>query len=119
MTLTITTITSAAFAVALTALIRRQWPQVTGWITPAVVLVLTIAGGLLGQYGAAIPPLVWIVVGPVVAAVLALGGVQVAQDTAKKGQTPAETNALDVIPPAPKAPTIIRDTTPEDTTHAE
>jgi hypothetical protein len=118
----LTTLASVPFAMALCALIKRQWPSVTGWVTPVVVMVLTIVVGVLGQYAEVIPPLVWAIIGPVIAAVIALGTVQVVNDAGKKGATtkviiapddPRATLPIDMVPPAPKV-AIIRDTTPEN-----
>jgi hypothetical protein len=109
----ILTIGSAAFAVAVTSLLRRKWPTIDGWAVPVVVAVCTVASAVLAQYAAAIPPLVWTVLGPVVAAVLALGGVQTAQVVAAKGGT---AKTISVVAGEPsiviKPLEIDRDTTP-------
>jgi len=79
------TLVSVPFAVAVTALVRKRWPQVDGAYVALVVLVLTIAGAVLAHYRDAIPQEVWAAAGPLLAAVLALGGVQTAQHVASRG----------------------------------
>jgi len=73
------TLVSVPFAVAVTAILRKRWPQIDGWGVYAVVLVLTILGAVLGHYRAVIPSEVWTALGPFLAAILALGGVTTAQ----------------------------------------
>ena len=79
----IATLASVPFAIAVTALIRKRWPVVDGAYVALVVLACTVASAVLAYYRAAIPAEVWTAVAPVVAAVLALGGVQTAQHVAR------------------------------------
>ena len=78
----IATIASVPFAVAVTALIRKRWPVVDGAYVALVVLACTVASAVLAHYRDAIPAEVWTAAAPVIAAVLALGGVQTAQHVA-------------------------------------
>lgn len=78
------TLASVPFAAAVTALLRKRWPSIDGGYVAIVVLALTALAGGLGYYAAQVPPVVWALLGPVLAAVLALGGVQTAQDVARK-----------------------------------
>ncbi|MFA5892264.1 MAG: hypothetical protein WDA27_15165 [Actinomycetota bacterium] len=115
-------ILSPLTASALVALLRRHLPKLDGpYLVPGVVVLLAIVGNVLPVLAGTITlnGVLNAIVAGIVGGLTVSGIVQIGQDAGKKGQTPAETNALDVIPPAPKAPTIIRDTTPEDTTHAE
>lgn len=75
----LSTLVSVPFAVAVTALLRKRWPQIDGAYVALVVLVLTVLGAVLAHYQASIPVEVWTAAGPLLAAVLALGGVQTAQ----------------------------------------
>lgn len=84
---TITTLASVPFAIAVTALIRKRWPVVDGAYVALVVLACTVASAVLAHYHAAIPVEVWTAAAPVVAAVLALGGVQTAQHVATSRAT--------------------------------
>jgi len=83
----IATLVSVPFAIAVTALLRKRWPSINGAYVYAVVLVLTIVAAVLSYYRAAIPVEVWTAAGPLLAAVLALGGVQAAQHVAESGAT--------------------------------
>jgi disulfide bond formation protein DsbB len=80
---TLTTLASVPFAIAVTALLRKRWPQIDGAYVALVVLVLTVLGAVLGHYHASIPAEVWTAAGPLLAAILALGGVTTAQHVAK------------------------------------
>lgn len=70
----LSTLVSAPFAVAVTALLRKRWPAIDGAYVAVVVLVLTVLGAVLAHYQASIPVEVWTAAGPLLAAVLALGG---------------------------------------------
>jgi hypothetical protein len=94
----IATLASVPFAVAVTALIRKRWPVVDGAYVALVVLACTVASAVLAHYRAAIPAEVWTAAAPVLAAVLALGGVQTAQHV-------AASRAMDVTFDASEAPT--------------
>jgi hypothetical protein len=80
MTDALATICSAPFAVAVTALLRRRWPAIDGSAVYAVVLSTTVLSAIAAHYRALIPAEVWTALGPVLAAIMALGGVQAAQD---------------------------------------
>ena len=84
----IETLVSVPFAIAVTALLRKRWPAIDGWAVYVVVLVCTILGAVAAHYRAQIPPEVWTAAGPVLAAVLALGGVQTAAHVAAKAKEP-------------------------------
>jgi hypothetical protein len=103
----ITTIASIPFAMAIVALLKRQWPSVTGWLTPCVILLCTTAAAILGQYSERVPPIVWIIAGPIVAAISALGLHEAAKGVASNVST--TTNTIQVVPPADP---LIRDTQP-------
>ena len=75
----IATLVSAPFAVAVTALLRKRWPQIDGAYVAVVVLALAVLGAVAAHYRALIPPEAWTALGPLLATVLALGGVQTAQ----------------------------------------
>jgi hypothetical protein len=75
----LTTLVSMPFAVAVTALLRKRWPVIDGVYVYLVVAVLAIIGSLLTRYSYAVPEDVWIVLSPLLTAVLAVGGVQAAQ----------------------------------------
>ncbi len=81
---TLATLASVPFAVAVTALMRKRWPAIDGAYVYLVVLALTALSAALAHYRAQIPAEVWAALGPLLAAVLALGGVQTAQDVARK-----------------------------------
>jgi len=81
----VATLVSVPFAIAVTALLRKRWPSIDGAYVYAVVLVLTVIGAVLSYYRASIPVEVWTAAGPLLAAVLALGGVQAAQHVAESG----------------------------------
>jgi len=87
----IDTLASVPFAVAVTALIRKRWPVVDGAYVALVVLACTVASAVLAHYRAAIPAEVWTAAAPVIAAVLALGGVQTAQHVARADPSEAPT----------------------------
>ena len=70
----ITTLVSVPFAVALTAILRKHFPSIDGAYVYAIVLVLTVLGAVLGHYQASIPTEVWVAAGPLLAAILAIGG---------------------------------------------
>lgn len=72
----ISTIVSMPFAVAVTALLRKRWPVIDGAYVYLVVAILAIIGSLLTRYSYAVPEDVWIVLSPLLTAVLAIGGVQ-------------------------------------------
>ena len=84
MTDILSTLASVPFAVAVTSLLRRRWPTIDGAYVYLVVLALSVIAALLGYYRAAIPAEVWTAVSPLLVAVLSLGGVQTAQDVARK-----------------------------------
>lgn len=90
------TLVSVPFAVAVTALLRKRWPQIDGWAVYVVVLALTILGAVLGHYRAAIPTEVWTAAGPLLAAVLALGGVTTAQHVAGRTKAPGNVAVPDL-----------------------
>lgn len=103
------TIVSVPFAVAVTALVRKRFPQVDGAYVAVVVLILTILGAVLAHYRAAIPPEVWTAAGPLLAAILALGGVQTAQHVAQGGAhrvTIVDGYAPRESPTVPDRPTV-------------
>jgi len=85
MTDVLATLVSVPFAVAVTALVRKRWPQVDGWGVYAVVLLTTIVSAIATHYRASIPAEVWTALAPLLAAILALGGVQTAQTVIAKG----------------------------------
>ena len=87
MTDLIATLGSIPFAIAVTALLRKRWPAIDGAYVAVVVLACTVAAGLLSYYRASIPTEVWLGLGPIVAAVMSLGGVQAAQSVASKSTT--------------------------------
>jgi hypothetical protein len=69
----LTTIVSVPFAMAVTSLLRKKWPQIDGTYVPILVLFLSLCGALLGHYKAHIPTEVWAVLGPFASTILALG----------------------------------------------
>lgn len=91
----LSTLVSVPFAIAVTALLRKRWPQIDGAAVYAVVLFLTILGAVLGHYRAAIPAEVWTAAGPLIAAVLALGGVTTAQHVAGRTKVLPTATAID------------------------
>lgn len=86
----IATLVSVPFAVAVTALLRKRWPQIDGAAVYLVVFALTIIGAVLVHYRAQIPAEVWTAAGPLLAAVLALGGVTTAQHVASSAGVTVE-----------------------------
>ena len=72
----INTLVSMPFAVAVTALLRKRWPVIDGAYVYLVVAALAIIGSLLTRYSYAVPEDVWLVLSPLLTAVLAIGGVQ-------------------------------------------
>ena len=78
------TIASVPFAAAVTALLRRAFPRIDGPYVAIPVLVCTLAAALLGYYADAIPQVVWVCLGPAVAAVMAMGGVQTLNNAGAK-----------------------------------
>lgn len=86
MTDTLATIASVPFAIAVTALLRKKWPAIDGAWVYAVVLALAVVSALASHYRAVIPPEVWTAASPLLVAVMALGGVQTAQDVAGKAK---------------------------------
>ena len=76
MTEIIETMISMPFAVAVTALLRKKWPVIDGKYVFLVVAILAIVGSMLTRYSYAVPEDVWIVLSPLLTAVLAIGGVQ-------------------------------------------
>jgi len=89
----IATLASAPVITAVVAILRRVFgrEKLDGWIIPVVAGVLAVASAVLGYYAAAIPPIVWVVLGPIVTTVLAVGGMQAAQDVAAKAKGAAVT----------------------------
>ena len=85
----IATLGSAAFAVALTSLLRKQFPAIDGRLTWVIATLVAVGAALMGYYRADIPELVWVVLAPIVSAILAIGGVQTAQNVAGKAKPPA------------------------------
>ena len=79
---------SAAFAVALTALLRKAIPKIDGIYNYVVFGLLGIASAVLMRHAAGVPPIVWEIVGPLVTVVLGLGGYSASQAIATKGQSP-------------------------------
>jgi disulfide bond formation protein DsbB len=78
----INTLVSVPFAIAITALLRKRFKQIDGAYVAIVVLALTVLGAVLSHYHEAIPSEVWTAAAPVLAAILALGGVTTAQHIA-------------------------------------
>lgn len=78
----VSTLASLTFAVAFTSVLRKLFTKadgscpIDGKIVWALVLVLNIAGGVLGTYADSLPPVVWAILGPIVGAVIGIGGVQ-------------------------------------------
>ena len=115
-----------------------QWERLPAWTRPLVPALLAIVGGtgealiqgqrwwmaLLVQVVAALPAIGYALPSPVVRTGTESVTVPAPIVVPPKPMTADElvdavVKSLDGIPPAPKVPTIIRDTTPEDTTHAE
>lgn len=82
----IETLVSVPFAVALTALLRKKWPQIDGWYVHVVVVALSIIGAVLTYYRDVIPQVVWTALTPIMSAILALGGVTTAQHVVRSQQ---------------------------------
>jgi hypothetical protein len=78
----INTIVSMPFAIAITAILRKRYPVIDGAYVYLVVACLSIIGSLLTRYSYAIPDDVWLVASPLLTAILAIGGVSVAQHVA-------------------------------------
>ena len=107
---------SAAFAVALTALLRKAFPKIDGVYNYVVFGLLGIASAVLMRHAAGVPPIVWEIVGPLVTVVLGLGGYAASQAVATKGQTPPvdvrtpTRRPVDADTPVDKPLPIARDT---------
>ena len=81
---TLQTIGTAAFASALTAMVRKVWPSLDGRSVWAVALACAIGAAVAQRYASNIPAEVWTVIDPIIAMILAAGGVDVAQNIARK-----------------------------------
>lgn len=101
------TIASLAFAVAFTSLLRKLFTRadgtcpIDGKIVWAVVLVLNIAGNVLGMYVDQIPPVVWAILGPIVGAVIGIGGVQTVQYAVNQAVQPPPKDSQPTKPDIP------------------
>ena len=78
------TIGTAAFATALTAMVRKVWPGLDGRSVWLVALGCAVCAAVAQHYSASIPAEVWTVLDPIIAMVLASGGVDAAQNIARK-----------------------------------
>jgi len=67
---------SLPFAIAVTALLRKRWPQIDGWFVPLVVALTSSVGAIAIFYRDRIPAEVWIAVSPILTTILAMGTVQ-------------------------------------------
>jgi len=91
---------SAPFAGAITALLRKRYPQIDGWWVVVVVALLSTVGAVLGYYRSAIPEAVWVAASPALLTLLTMGTAQGAAHVASK----AVSKTIQVVDPESFSP---------------
>jgi hypothetical protein len=91
-------LTSAGFAIAVVALLRKRWPSIDGWWVTAIYVGLTILGAVLAHFSDRIPVEVWTTIKAIAVIVTGQGGVTLWQQVAGKG---SKTTNVKVVPSDP------------------
>ena len=83
-------LTSGAFALTFTAVLRKFWPVIDGKWVLLVVLLLSSAASFVTTYATMLPQWAWAIITSIVGAITFCGGTEWADRLALKNKTDAK-----------------------------